>query len=74
MKLIKLHWHVYHCSALLLSSNACYSMPATLSAVVHACLACCTQGTLRQRLERTAGSAMEERLLKDPLRHHKNQH
>ena len=36
-----------------------------------ACLACCTQGTLRQRLDRTAGSAMEEKLLKDPLRFHK---
>lgn len=32
------------------------------------------KGTLRQRLERTAGSAMEERLLKDPLRYHKNKH
>ena len=37
------------------------------------CLACCTQGTLRQRLDRTAGSAMEERLLKDPLQFHKMQ-
>lgn len=50
------------------------SVLAKLSAVVHACLACCTQGTLRQRLERTADSALEERLLKDPLRYHKNQH
>lgn len=65
-----LHWHVI-ASALLLASPP---VPAMLSGEVHACLACCTQGTLRQRLERTAGSAMEERLLKDPLRYHKNKH
>lgn len=68
----RLHWHACRCSALLLTSA--YLVTATVSAIVHACLACCTQGTLRQRLERTAGSAMEERLLKDPLRYHKNQH
>lgn len=69
-----LHSHACQCSVLLLTSTACYLVHATLSAEAHACLACCTQGTLRQRLERTAGSAMEERLLKDPLRYHKNQH
>lgn len=53
---------------------ACHSVLAMLSSEVHACLACCTQGTLRQRLERTAGSALEERLLKDPLRYHKHKH
>lgn len=70
-------YHSPHASFSCLSlqcASACYLLRATLSAVAHACLACCTQGTLRQRLERTAGSAMEERLLKDPLRYHKNQH
>ena len=68
------HWHVYFSSVLQLTRSACHCLLAMFSAVLHACLACCTQGTLRQRLERTAGSAVEERLLKDPLRYHKNQH
>lgn len=32
------------------------------------------QGTLRQRLERSDGSALEERLLQDPLKLHKVHH
>ena len=69
--LLALQTHLCSCSMFTpsLLQHTCHP-----SAVVHLCLACCTQGTLRQRLDRTAGSAVEERLLKNPLQFHKKWH